>query len=114
MQAVDCRFWDLAQAKAALAANLREPGRMDALRKMAGLSKADTEAIVERSRVPALVVMGTRDPDFPDATAEALWLGKALSTEPLIVEGAGHYPHLETPDRVAPALMAFLGGLCGR
>lgn len=99
------------QAKGALAAKLREPGRMDALRTMVGLSKADTESIVERSRVPALVVMGTRDPDFPDATAEARWVGQALGTEPLIVEGAGHYPHLEMPEQVAPTLLAFLARL---
>lgn len=99
------------EAKAALAANLREPGRMDALRTMVSLSKADTEAIVASSRVPALVVMGTRDPDFPDATAEARWLGRALGTEPLIVEGAGFYPHLEMPERVAPPLLAFLSRL---
>jgi pimeloyl-ACP methyl ester carboxylesterase len=99
---------DHAEAKAALAANLREPGRMDALRTMVGLSKADTEAIVAGSRVPALVVMGTRDPDFPDAAGEARWLGRALGTEPLIVEGAGHYPHLEMPERLASPLLAFM------
>lgn len=102
---------DHAEAKAALAANLREPGRMDALRTMIGLSKADTAAIVARSRVPALVVMGTRDPDFPDPVAEARWLGEALGTEPLIVAGAGHYPHLEMPQRVAPTLLDFLARL---
>jgi len=102
---------DHAKAKAALAATLREPGRMDALRTMVGLSKADTEALVPRSRVPALVVMGTRDPDFADATAEARWLGQALVTEPVIVEGAGHYPHLEMPERVGPALLAFLASI---
>lgn len=102
---------DHAQAKAALVANLREPGRMDALRTMVGLSKADTEALVSRSRVPALVVMGTRDPDFADAAAEARWLGQALGSEPLIVDGAGHYPHLETPEQVAPAVLGFLARL---
>ncbi|EER62043.1 hydrolase or acetyltransferase [Acidovorax delafieldii 2AN] len=100
-----------AGAKAALAANLREPGRMAALRKMVSLSKTDTESILGSGRVPALVVMGTRDPDFPDAAAEASWLGEVLGTEPLIVEGAGHYPHLEMPERVAPALMDFLARL---
>lgn len=102
---------DHAEAKAALAANLREPGRMEALRTMIGLSKADTTTIVGRSRVPALVVMGTQDPDFPDPVAEARWLGEALGTEPLVIEGAGHYPHLEMPERVAPTLLDFLARL---
>lgn len=99
---------DHAAARAALAANLREPGRMQALRTMVGLSKASTEAIVARTRLPALVVMGTRDPDFPDPVAEARWVAGLLGTEPLLVEGAGHYPHLEMPEQVAPALLAFL------
>ena len=105
---------DHAQARKALAENLRQPGRIDALRTMVGLSKADTEAIVTQSRVRALVVMGTRDPDFRDPVAEARWLAQALGTEPLIVEGAGHYPHLELSEQVAPRLLAFLSGLGGR
>lgn len=96
------------EARAALAANLREPGRMEALRTMIGLSKADTTAMVARSRVPALVVMGTQDPDFPDPVAEAQWLGEVLGTEPLVIEGGGHYPHLEMPERVTPTLLDFL------
>jgi pimeloyl-ACP methyl ester carboxylesterase len=102
---------DHAHARAALAANLREPGRMDALRTMVGLSKADTEALVARSRVPALVVMGARDPDFADAAAEAHWLGRTLGSEPLVIDGAGHYPHLEVPEQVAPAVRDFLARL---
>lgn len=52
---------------------------------MIGLSKADTAAIV---------VMGTRDSDFPDAVAEAHWLAGALGAERLIVEEPGtiHMP----------------------
>jgi pimeloyl-ACP methyl ester carboxylesterase len=102
---------DHAQVKAALARNLREPGRMAALQAMIGLSKADTAGIVSQSRVPALVVMGTRDPDFPDPAAEAGWLAGALGAESLIVEGAGHYPHTEMADQVAPKLLSFIDGL---
>jgi hypothetical protein len=47
-----------------LKANLREPGRMAALQTMIRLSKADTDAIVDRSQVAALIVMGAKDPDF--------------------------------------------------
>lgn len=102
---------DHATIKAAIATNLREPGRMDALRAMIGLSKADTAAILATSRVPALVVMGTRDPDFPDAVAEARWLACELHAESLIVDGAGHYPHTEMPEAVALKLHSFIDGL---
>ena len=99
---------DQKEAKAALAQNLRQPGRMDALQAMVFLSKADTAAMLSSARVPALVVMGTRDPDFPDATAEAQWLSEQIGAENLVIEGAGHYPHTEMPGKVAPALIAFL------
>lgn len=94
--------------KAALTQNLREPGRMAALLAMVSLSKADTAAILSASRVPALVVMGSRDPDFPDAVAEAQWLATQLRAHTLIVDGAGHYPHAEMPERVVPELLAFI------
>lgn len=100
---------DQRQARAALTRNLREPGRMAALEAMLGLSKADTAAIVPAMRIPALVVMGSRDPDFPDAVAEAHRLADALHGESLIVDQAGHYPHTEMPEQVVVALIAFLG-----
>lgn len=105
---------DHAQIKAALSRNLHEPGRMAALKSMIKLSKADTAAIVSKTRVSALVVMGTRDPDFPDAAAEAHWLADQLRAESLIIEGAGHYPHAEMPERVAPRLLSFISRVHGR
>ncbi len=102
---------DHATARAALRRNLKEPGRMEALRTMVGLSKADTESLLPQCHVPALVVMGTRDPDFADATAEARWLAAQLDAQLLLVDGAGHYPHLERDDLVTPTLLAFLRNL---
>jgi pimeloyl-ACP methyl ester carboxylesterase len=99
---------DQAQVKAAITENLREPGRTTALQAMLSLSKADTAAIVAQNRVPALVVMGTRDPDFPDAAAEARWLAAEMHAESLMIDGAGHYPHVEMPDRVSPRLLSFI------
>jgi pimeloyl-ACP methyl ester carboxylesterase len=104
---------DHAQARAALASNLREPGRMAALEAMVRLSKRRTEAMLATSRVPALVVMGSRDPDFPQPEAEARWLAGRLAAQLLMVPGAGHYPHLEHPEAVGPALLAFLAALPG-
>jgi pimeloyl-ACP methyl ester carboxylesterase len=102
---------DHSEARAALTRNLREPGRMGALRKMIDLSKADTERMLPASRVPALIVMGSRDPDFTDPAAEAHWLAAQLTAETLIIEGAGHYPHLEMTAETAPGLLAFLARL---
>lgn len=104
---------DHAQVKAAITENLREPGRMDALIAMLGLSKADTAAILDQTKVPALIVMGTRDPDFTDAVEEARMLAGKLNAETLIVDGAGHYPHTEMPDLVSPRILSFLGELAG-
>ncbi|MDP3896208.1 MAG: alpha/beta hydrolase [Mesorhizobium sp.] len=102
---------DHAEIKAAITRNLREPGRMEALIAMLGLSKADTAAILDKSKVPALIVMGTKDPDFKDAVEEARMLAGKLDAETMIVDGAGHYPHTEMPDLVSPRIVAFLDGL---
>lgn len=102
---------DHTQAKAALTRNLREPGRMAALRRMIDLSKADTERMLPTIRVPALIVMGSRDPDFSDPAAEAHWLAAQLAAEALIIDGAGHYPHAEMAEAVAPKMLAFLASL---
>ena len=102
---------DHAAVKAAITRNLREPGRMDALLAMLSLSKADTAAILDKTTVPALVVMGTKDPDFTDAVEEARMLAGKLKAETMIVDGAGHYPHAEMADLVAPRIVAFLDGL---
>src|SRR5439155_2924694 len=49
-------------------------------------------------RVPTLVVMGTRDPDFKDPTAEAREVAARVDGELLLVDGAGHYPMAEYPE----------------
>lgn len=84
---------------------------MRALQTMISLSKADTESMLADSRVPALVVMGTRDPDFPDATTEANWLASRLAAQELLIDGAGRYPHAEMPEQVASKVISFLRAL---
>lgn len=102
---------DHAEQRAHLARSLSEPGRMQALETMIGLSKAGTDAILDQVRVPSLVVMGTDDPDFADPADEARLITALLRGESLLLEGAGHYPHVEAPERVAARIVAFLDGL---
>jgi len=87
---------------------------MDALLKMLSLSKADTAAILDDSVVRALIVMGTRDPDFSDPGAEAEMLAAQLNAETMMVEGVGHYPHVEMADVVGHRITAFISGARSR
>ena len=99
---------DLAEYRKALKVNLDERGRLEALQKMASYSKADVEARLGDVKAPTLVVMGTKDPDFPDPAAEARVVAARLGGEFVLVEGAGHYPHAEMPDYTASKVLDFL------
>lgn len=101
---------DQASARRALARNLRQPGRMGALEAMMRVPKAATAEIVGQVRTPTLVVMGTKDPDLDDPAAEVAWIAGRTGASVQMVAGAGHYPHLEMPEQVAPRVLAFLAG----
>ena len=108
---------DLPAYLKALKASLKELGRFAATMAMmpaAQGSHATVEARLGEVRAPALVVMGSKDPDFPDPTAEATRTAASLSgsshTETQMIEGAGHYPQVERPDLVTAAILAFLAG----
>jgi pimeloyl-ACP methyl ester carboxylesterase len=104
---------DFAAYRAALVANLREPGRMDATRAMIGASKADVAARLAEVAAPALVVMGTKDPDFADPAEEAATVARRLKGSVRMIDGAGHYPHAEMPDIAGTAVVDFLRGTAG-
>ncbi|HJT56025.1 MAG TPA: alpha/beta hydrolase [Ktedonobacteraceae bacterium] len=87
--------------------NLGEPGRMSALRHMIRASKKASGDRVDKVQVPALVIMGTRDPDFKQPSQEAQWVGNALHAPVHMIEGAGHYPHAEMPEQIVPLLLSF-------
>jgi pimeloyl-ACP methyl ester carboxylesterase len=101
---------DLPAYRDALLANLKEPGRIEATRAMLFASKAPCETRIPQVRAQALVVMGSRDSDFDDPAAEADWVASHLHGKKLMVEGAGHYPHVEYPDIVAAATIEFFRG----
>lgn len=87
---------------------LRQPGKFDAFKAMAMASRIESEKRLGQVEAPALVVMGTKDPDWPDPTAEATWIAKQLDAETILVEGAGHYPQTEMPQQTNPQIVNFL------
>ena len=102
---------DYAEYMAALAAKLREPGRMAEFMKTGKSTPADAGAQLPNITVPALVIMGTLDPDFADPRAEGDAIVAAMPSglgTVAMVEGAGHYPHAQSPDQVAALVIGFL------
>jgi pimeloyl-ACP methyl ester carboxylesterase len=99
---------DFEAYKAKLTANLAEPGRMAATKAMMNASKADVGSRLADVRARALVVMGSKDPDFPDAAKEAATVAGLLHGTFAMIDGAGHYPHAEMPAATAPIVLDFL------
>ncbi len=91
-----------------LMASLREPGKSAAFQQLAAATKIESEQRLPQVKAPALVVMGTKDPDWPDSVAEAQWIGEQLGTKPVLIDGAGHYPQTEMPDITNPQIIEFL------
>ena len=104
---------DFEPYKAALRRNLGEPGRLAALRGQISAPKTASEVRLAQVRAPALVVFGTRDPDFADPAAEARWIAEQVRGEMHLIEGAGHYPHAEMPAATAAVVLPFLARVQG-
>jgi pimeloyl-ACP methyl ester carboxylesterase len=102
---------DYAEYMAALRAKLTEPGRMAEFMKTLKTTPADAEAQLPRVRCPALVIMGTEDPDFADPRAEGEAVVAAMPAglgTVALVDGGGHYIHAQYPDEVAALVVPFL------
>lgn len=102
---------DFAEYLTAMRASLREPGRMAAVAGVA-TEQEQCRARIPELRCPVRIVMGTKDPDFPDPVAaakdgEAL-IGRYTRVGLELIQGAGHYPHVELPEATASAVLPFL------
>lgn len=102
--------WD--QERRRIEATLSRPERMAVLRAMTRTSPADAGAHLADVRCPVLVVEGSADPDWADPRAEGSKIVDDLPDglgELAVIDGAGHYPHTETPAEVLALLTPFLG-----
>lgn len=99
---------DFDEYRNALVTNLKEHGRLDAVKGMISASKSDVEARLAEVSAQTLVIMGEDDPDFRDPRAEAEMVAGVLHGTVHMVPGVGHYPHVENPDAVAPVILKVL------
>lgn len=89
-------------------ASLARPGRWAAFRATTRTTHQPAEERLHRVDTPTLVVMGTKDPDFPDPAAEARFAADALRGRVVLVDGAGHYPHVEFPEQAVPEILTLV------
>jgi pimeloyl-ACP methyl ester carboxylesterase len=95
---------------------LRRPGRWEEFMKTGKTTPADAEAHLSGVRCPALVIMGAQDPDFADprAEGEAVIAAMPPGTGSVAVVDGGHYPHVQSADRIAELIVPFLREHAGR
>ena len=91
-----------------LSANLSQPGRFQAVKAFPNAPRQPSEERLPKVETPALVVMGTKDPDFPDPVDEGRYLAEVIGGQLVLIDGAGHYPQTEMPEATAPAVLDFL------
>jgi pimeloyl-ACP methyl ester carboxylesterase len=105
----------LAQHVAAIRESMGRPGHRKAF---VATTRTSHEPVAQRldqvPGKPTLVVMGEKDPDFPDPAAEGRWVAERLGGELVLVPGAGHYPQTETPEIVNPAAVRFCRAVAAR
>jgi pimeloyl-ACP methyl ester carboxylesterase len=105
---------DFAAHRDAILASMRRPCYARAFSRTTRTSHAPVEARLDQVSAPVLVVMGDSDPDFSDAAAEGRWIAGRLGGELVLVPGAGHYPQVQAPELVNPAIVAFTGRVTSR
>ena len=101
--------WD--EELAFIERQLEEPGKMKAMQAMMKSNPTDAGARLPDVSCPVLVIMGDADPDWADPRAEGESILADLPAglgELAVIEGAGHYPHAETPGQVIALALPFL------
>jgi pimeloyl-ACP methyl ester carboxylesterase len=88
--------------------NLSERGRFDAVKRLGSSSRQPSAERLKRVEAPTLVIIGTKDPDFPDPAGEGRIVAEQIRGAVVSVEGAGHYPQTEMPGKTTPIVIDFL------
>ena len=107
------RVGDLAEAGDALLALKDVEARRAFLRTLRAVVDARGQAVTALDRlyladsIPMLVIWGSRDPIVPAIHAETV-RSLVPSARVQVFDGAGHWPHLDEPDRFCDVLLDFL------
>jgi pimeloyl-ACP methyl ester carboxylesterase len=99
----------LEEHRDAIRRHFAQPDRLRSLRQLAvQLDHSEVEERLAEVNAPALIMIGDHDPDFRSPADELSWGATALGADAVLVADAGHYPHAQRPDVVAPAVLSLL------
>lgn len=118
---------DLKEYSDKLKKNLNMPGHMYATKMQIFASKGQCTARIpdiRRYEIPTIAIFGDKDPDFPapnGSEKEAQWIvnavngngGSSLASYEL-VNGAGHYPHVEASEQVGGIINKFINRILAK
>ncbi len=93
---------------AKLMKNMAEPGRLHAADALANSSRQPSAESLKLVKAPTLVIVGTKDPDFPNPAAEGKIVAGQVGGTLKLIQGAGHYPQSEMPEETIPIVLDFL------
>ena len=99
---------DQEQYTKGLKESLNQEGHIKALRQMVFASKSDVEAQLKNIKSPVLAIGGSKDPDFINPEDEVDWIMSVVHGQKSMIQGAGHYPHLEFPEQVLKLVEKFI------
>lgn len=96
-----------------LRAMLRDPARRRALVATIRGSKGPVQARRASVKAPTEIVFGSKDPDFSSPSDEARILCEAIGAhaQSALLDGLGHYPHVEDPRAVLARIDVLLARL---
>ncbi len=109
--AIPAKPADWIAERARIETELFKPERMKALRGMTKSAPVDAGAQLANVQCPVLVIEGSADPDWTDPREEGTRILGDLPAglgELAVIDGAGHYPHTETPGAVLELVVPFL------
>lgn len=96
-----------------LSKELRAPGRYAVTKKLTQASHKETEAQYPKFKTPAIVVMGTKDPDFKNPEGEADICVQLIHAQKAMIQGGGHVLMAEFPQEFVSIVMHFINGIEG-
>ncbi len=88
---------------------LSRPGGYSAFASTLWSAHARAAKRIPEVKAPVKVIIGSKDPDFKNPSAELEKLQKLFDADTAMIEGAGHYPHVEFPEITGNGILEYLG-----